>query len=66
MAQLKLSPPWIKYMHEMEQLFKYDPEVHVIYDEDEHIIHLYVDKQRKADALATLIPETVTFGNITL
>ena len=66
MAQLKLSPPWIKYMHEMEQLFKYDPEVHVVYDEDEHIIHLYVDKQRKADALATLIPETVTFGNITL
>ena len=31
-----------------------------------YFIHLYVDKQRKADALATLIPATVTFGNITL
>ena len=66
MASIKLAPPWVTIASEMEQLFKYDPEVHIVYDNDEHLISVYVDKPRKADALATLIPETITFGNIKL
>ena len=66
MASIKLAPPWVTIASEMTQLFKYDPEVHVVYDNDEHLISVYVDKQRKADALAALIPETITFGNIEL
>ena len=66
MASIKLAPPWITIASEMEQLFKYDSEVHIVYDNDEHIISVYVDKQRKADALATLIPATITFGNVEL
>lgn len=66
MASIKLAPPWVTIASEMTQLFKYDPEVHVVYDNDEHLISIYVDKQRKADALAALIPETITFGNIEL
>lgn len=64
MAQLKLSPPWEIYATEMAQLFKYDSQVHVVYDNDSQILSVYVDKQRKADALAELLPESVTFGNI--
>lgn len=66
MAMLKLAPPWIRYANEMAQLFKYDKEVHVVYDNDQLILSLYVDSQRKADALAELLPETVTFGNMEL
>lgn len=66
MASIKLAPPWITLASEMEQLFKYDPEVHIVYDNDAFIISVYVDKQRKADALAALLPETITFGNIEL
>ena len=64
MASIKLAPPWITLASEMEQLFKYDPEVHVVYDNDSYILSVYVDKQRKADALAALIPASITFGNI--
>ena len=66
MAQLKLSPPWAIYATQMAQLFKYDSEVHIVFDSENYILNVYVDKQRKADALATLLPETVTFGNIEL
>ena len=34
MANVKLSPPWIIFVTELEQLFKYDPQVHVIYDSE--------------------------------
>ena len=66
MAMLKLAPPWVRYANEMTQLFKYDKEVHVVYDNEQLILSLYVDCQRKADALAELLPESVAFGNITL
>ena len=66
MASIKLAPPWITLASEMEQLFKYDPEVHIVYDNDSYILSVYVDKQRKADALAALIPASITFGNVEL
>lgn len=66
MAMLKLAPPWVKYANEMAQLFKYDKDVHVVYDNDQLILSLYVDCQRKADALAALLPEVVEYGNVKL
>lgn len=66
MAKLKLSPPWDIYYREVEELFKEDPEVRVIYDEEENVISLYVDNQVKADALSALMPEVKEFGNVKL
>ena len=66
MARLKLSPPWDIYYREVEELFREDPEVRVVYDEDENVISLYVDNRAKAEALYVLLPEEKEFGNVKL
>lgn len=66
MARLKLSSPWIIYYQELSALFKYDDSVKIVLDEDEHEIHIYVDSQKKANALSMLIPDELIFGNIIL
>lgn len=66
MARIKLSPPWDIYATEVTQMFKYDSEVHVIYDEENYDLKLYVDNDAKACALGILLPEEKTFGNIKL
>lgn len=66
MAHIKLAPPWITYVSEVEQMFKYDSKVHVVYDNDEMTLKLYVDDGTKADAIAKLMPEEMVFGNTTL
>ena len=66
MARLKQAPPWITFVSELEQMFKYDAEVHVVYDNDEHEVKVYVDTAAKAAALAELLPSVKEFGNITL
>lgn len=66
MAMIKQAPPWITYVSELEQLFKLDDEVHVVYDNDEHNVKLYVENAEKATALMNLIPEKREFGNVTL
>ena len=66
MAKMKLSPPWAIRYWQIEELFKYDPEVHVIYDEDNYEIKLYVDNDEKASALNVLLPQEYVFGNVTL
>ena len=66
MARLKLSPPWCQRYSQIAALFKYDPEVHVIYDEDTYELKLYVDDDDKAAALTILLPEEYEFGNVKL
>ena len=66
MARIKLSPPWDIYYREVEELFREDPEVRVVYDEDENVISLYVDNQAKAEALTALLPAEKEFGNVKL
>lgn len=66
MDNIKLSPPWITFVHEVEALFEQDPEVNIRYDDAEHIIKLYVNNADKADALSKLIPGTKKFGNVTV
>ena len=43
MARIQLSPPWITFVNELEQLFLYDSEVHIVYDEEEQEVKVYVD-----------------------
>ena len=66
MARMKLSPPWCTRYSQIAALFQYDPEVHVIFDEDEYIVKLFVDNEDKADALTMLLPEVYEFGNVRL
>lgn len=64
MAKISLSPPWVEYYHKIDEFFKYDPEVRVIYDEDENKLSLYVDNENKASAIAELLPATKEFGAV--
>ena len=66
MAKLKLSPPWAIRATEIEQMFKFDSEVHVVYDEDECIVKVYVDNSEKAEALGRILIPEYDFGNVTL
>ena len=66
MAKVGLSAPWINYYREIEAMFKDDPEVKILYDEDANEIRLYVDNTIKADALSELLPVEKTFGAVTI
>lgn len=64
MALLRLSAPWQIFYKELNELFKKDPEIHIVYDTDEQEINLYVENQVKADALAEILPGEVSFGSV--
>ena len=66
MAKLGLSSPWTIYYRELEALFKKDPGVRVVYDEDKKEIKLYVTGEKKAAALTALLPTEQKFGRIAL
>lgn len=66
MENMKLSPPWVTFVHEIEALFGEDDEIHILYDQDNNIVKLFVDSVCKADALGQLLPTEKVFGNVTL
>ncbi len=66
MANLKLLSPWVRYVKKLEALFLEDPTVHVVYDEDNLKVNVYVDEQEKADALFVLLPSLMNFGEVSL
>lgn len=63
---LKLAAPWTTYYRQVQSFFKNDPEVGVVFDEEDVELKIYVNNQIKAEALAHLLPESQTFGNVTL
>ena len=66
MNKVHISSPWVSYYRELQALFGADPDISVIYDEDNNVVKLYVDGQDKADALSQLLPAEKDFGNVTL
>lgn len=66
MAKVKLSSPWVNYYNEVRTMFKDDPYICVVYDDDECAVNLYVDHGAKAAALEMLMPTSKEFGNVTL
>lgn len=66
MATLHMSAPWVIFYREIQAMFAYDPEIHIIYDEADNNVKLYVEDEYKAGALMRLLPDTKTFGNVTL
>ena len=61
-----LSPPWETFQHMVQKLFEYDPEIKFEWDEETRTIKLFVDNERKAEALTQLLPTTKEFGNETV
>lgn len=66
MAILKLSAPWEIYYKELNELFKQDKEVYIVYDRDDQIINIYVENEAKADAMYCTLPQVKQFGDIEL
>lgn len=66
-ANLKLSAPWLTYYRELNELFGKDPDVEkIVFDDESMTIRLFVNGQDKSDALSQLLPETKTFGNVSV
>ena len=63
---LKVSSPWVKYVHKMKELFDHDTDVLVQYDNVANKVKLLVTGTDKAWALGQLLPEEKEFGNVTL
>jgi len=66
MAIIKKSAPWVTYYKELNELFRKDDDVLVVYDEDDNTINVYVENEAKAGAIQYLLPTEKKFGNVTL
>jgi hypothetical protein len=64
--KVNISAPWWTYYRKLEALFEKDQEIHTTFQEDEKRIIFRVENLDKAEALAELLPGTVTFGNVTV
>jgi hypothetical protein len=64
--KVNVSAPWWTFYRKLEALFEKDQEIHTTFQEDEKRIIFRVENLDKAEALADLLPGTVTFGNVTV
>lgn len=63
-VRLKVSPPWITYMHELVALFDEDPQIAFNISPDEKSVTISCNNGDKCAALAKLLPEEKKFGNV--
>lgn len=66
MGNLNLSSPWVIFYRKVNELFKDDPEVALVFNDEDVILKIYVDNVEKADAISKLLPSEKSFGNVTL
>ena len=66
--KLKLSPPWITFIHEIQALFDGDPQIacNVNVSSADPTIILSCNNGDKVRALQTILPTEVAYGNVTL
>ena len=55
-VKMELSAPWEIMVKKMQALFEPDPRVHTEWNEEDKVLTLRVDGQKKADALTRLLP----------
>ena len=68
-VRLKLSPPWITYIHKLQALFDGDPQIAFNVKLDpgkEPLVILSCLNGNKVAALEEILPSEVVFGNIPL
>ena len=63
---MTMIAPWIDFYREVEALFKNDPSVRVLYNDEQKELRLYVDDPDKAYALTEVMPIDKVFGNVKL
>ena len=63
-GKVKMLAPWVVYAHQVEAIFKEDPDVMVEYNDAEKVLTLRVNGEDKADAIARLLGEEKEFGNV--
>ena len=63
---LKLSPPWEILYREFEAMFKDDPDIILDCDNENKRITLYVDNEKKYNALSVLLPAERQYGNVSV
>lgn len=66
MAIIKKSAPWVTYYKEVNELFKKDKDVFVVFDEENVELKIYVKDQIKASAIRYLMPTEKEFGNVVI
>ena len=68
-VRLKISPPWVTYIHKIQALFDGDPQIACNIKADnggEPVIALACNNGDKVVALQQILPTEVMFGNIPL
>lgn len=66
LGKLNLSAPWTNFYREIQALFKDDPDIQLVYDEDNYVVKMFVEGEEKAEALSKLMPTERAFGNVIL
>lgn len=66
MSTLKLQSPWVTHYEKIRELFKNDKEIKLVWDDDSANLTMYIDNPNKANVLRSMIPQTKTFGNVTM
>ncbi len=64
--KMRLSPPWVTYYSEIKALFAKDPEIKVVFDQEDYVISVYVKNAAKAEALEHILPVEKAFGNVSV
>ena len=66
--RLKISPPWVTYINQLQAIFDEDPQIafNVDFNGSHPSVVLSTSNPDKAAALKWLLPESKDFGNITL
>lgn len=64
--KVNLVAPWTAYYRKIQELFKENVEIKVVFDEESYEIKIYAADADVAIALAKLLPEQKEFGNVIL
>ena len=66
MAIVNLSAPWVEHYRKLQELFRMDRQINVVFDAEEMKINIYVENETKAEALTDLLIPEISFGNVTV
>ena len=66
MAIVNLSAPWVEHYRKLQEMFRMDHQINVVFDAEEMKINVYVDNETKAEALTDLLIPEISFGNVTV
>ena len=62
----RMAPPWVQYANAVKAMFREDPEVEVVYDDQVKLVKLMVNNPSKAEALEKLLEFEKDFGGTKL